>query len=242
MLIVCSTIVLWDFDKSNVKLYVCYERFLSDLYTLCGFECKQILNRLNCFVSSAVSDCLWNNNYVKFDWLSWRSVVAYCFDNTRNDLFIAAPLCALVVAITNNIGVFTGDVNFVQTYMSGFSGFIASWFFMFYLARYSVNSWKTQGQQMLFLAGLSPVVSACRIGCCASLRYFDLRWCKRVCGSVFCLPYGGEFVWINLPRRFIPAAMAFGSVTFTMTSAGSPEIQNWIPIKYLGFLFCRVGS
>jgi H+/gluconate symporter-like permease len=38
----------------------------------------------------------------------------------------------------------------------------------------------------------------------------------------------------NLPRRFIPGTIAFGSVTFTMTSAGSPEIQNWIPIKYLG--------
>ena len=38
----------------------------------------------------------------------------------------------------------------------------------------------------------------------------------------------------DLPRRFIPATLAFGSVTFTMTSAGSPEIQNWIPIKYLG--------
>lgn len=37
----------------------------------------------------------------------------------------------------------------------------------------------------------------------------------------------------DLPRRFIPAAIAFGSITFTMTSAGSPEIQNLIPIKYL---------
>jgi H+/gluconate symporter-like permease len=37
----------------------------------------------------------------------------------------------------------------------------------------------------------------------------------------------------NLPRRFIPAALGFGSTTFTMTSAGSPEIQNWIPIEYL---------
>lgn len=37
----------------------------------------------------------------------------------------------------------------------------------------------------------------------------------------------------DLPRRFIPGALAFGSVTFTMTSAGSPEIQNWIPIQYL---------
>jgi H+/gluconate symporter-like permease len=41
------------------------------------------------------------------------------------------------------------------------------------------------------------------------------------------------FKQANLPRRFIPAALAFGSVTFTMTSAGSPEIQNWIPIDYL---------
>ena len=38
----------------------------------------------------------------------------------------------------------------------------------------------------------------------------------------------------NLPRRFIPATLGFGSTTFTMTSAGSPEIQNWIPIEYLG--------
>ena len=38
----------------------------------------------------------------------------------------------------------------------------------------------------------------------------------------------------NYPRRFIPGVIALGSVTFTMTSAGSPEIQNWIPIEYLG--------
>ena len=64
------------------------------------------------------------------------------------------------------------------------------------------------------------------------------------------LTYGGVSVFIvafsvypmaislfkqaNFPRRFIPAALGLGSVTFTMTSAGSPEIQNWIPISYLG--------
>src|SRR5690606_27133292 len=41
------------------------------------------------------------------------------------------------------------------------------------------------------------------------------------------------FKGADLPRRFIPAAMGFGSVTFTMTSAGSPEIQNWIPVQHL---------
>ncbi len=34
--------------------------------------------------------------------------------------------------------------------------------------------------------------------------------------------------------RIHSAALAFGSTTFTMTSAGSPEIQNWIPIEFLG--------
>ncbi|MEO8460252.1 MAG: Na+/H+ antiporter NhaC family protein, partial [Dokdonella sp.] len=38
----------------------------------------------------------------------------------------------------------------------------------------------------------------------------------------------------DLPRRFIPAALGFGSISITMTAAGSPEIQNWIPIKFLG--------
>ena len=42
------------------------------------------------------------------------------------------------------------------------------------------------------------------------------------------------FKQADLPRRFIPATLALGSVTFTMTSAGSPEIQNWIPIQFLG--------
>lgn len=49
------------------------------------------------------------------------------------NLFIAAPLCALIVALTNHIPMFVGDTNFVETYMSGFTGFIASWFFMFLL-------------------------------------------------------------------------------------------------------------
>src|SRR5690554_5837591 len=49
------------------------------------------------------------------------------------NLFIAAPLCALVVALTSGIPVFVGELNFVGAYMDGFAGFIAAWFFMFLL-------------------------------------------------------------------------------------------------------------
>ncbi|MFZ5825414.1 MAG: GntP family permease [Bacillota bacterium] len=39
----------------------------------------------------------------------------------------------------------------------------------------------------------------------------------------------------NIPKRLIPASIALGSFTFTMTALpGSPQIQNAIPIKYFG--------
>ena len=153
------------------------------------------------------------------------------------NLFIAAPLCALVVALTNGMSVFIGDINFVETYMSGFSGFIAAWFFMFLLgalfgkfmedsgAADSVSRWIIQriGYKQAVLA----VVLACAILTYGGVSVFVVAF------SVYPMAVS-LFKDANLPRRFIPAAMAFGSVTFPMTSAGSPEIQNWIPIKYLG--------
>ena len=153
------------------------------------------------------------------------------------NLFIAAPLCALVVALTNGMSVFIGDINFVETYMSGFSGFIAAWFFMFLLgalfgkfmedsgAADSVSRWIIQriGYKQAVLA----VVLACAILTYGGVSVFVVAF------SVYPMAVS-LFKDANLPRRFIPAAMAFGSVTFIMTSAGSPEIQNWIPIKYLG--------
>ena len=153
------------------------------------------------------------------------------------NLFIAAPLCALLVALTSGIPVFIGELNFVEAYMQGFSGFIASWFFMFLLgslfgkfmedtgaadsvARFIIDR---LGRQQAVIA----VVLACAILTYGGVSVFVVAF------SVYPMALS-LFKDANLPRRFIPAALAFGSVTFTMTSAGSPEIQNWIPIKYLG--------
>ncbi|GAA0347225.1 GntP family permease [Bowmanella denitrificans] len=153
------------------------------------------------------------------------------------NLFIAAPLCALIVALTSGLPVFIGEGNFVVTYMNGFSGFIAAWFFMFLLgslfgkfmedtgaadavARWIINK---LGKQHAVVA----VVLACAILTYGGVSVFVVAF------SVYPMALS-LFKDANLPRRFIPAALAFGSVTFTMTSAGSPEIQNWIPIKYLG--------
>lgn len=153
------------------------------------------------------------------------------------NLFIAAPLCALIVGLTGGLPIFVGDENFVTSYMSGFSGFIASWFFMFLLGSLFGKFMADTGaadavaKWIVDRLGEKHAVAAVVLAC-AVLTYGGV--------SVFVVAFSvypmalSLFKDANLPRRFIPAALAFGSVTFTMTSAGSPEIQNWIPIKYLG--------
>lgn len=157
------------------------------------------------------------------------------------NLFLAGPICALIVALSGGIAIFdlegTGSSNFVDGYMSGFSGFIADWFFMFLLgslfgklmeasgAAKSLSRWiiLTFGKQYALLAV---------IGACALLTYGGV--------SVFIVAFSvypmarSLFRDGGIPHRFIPATLAFGSATFTMTSAGSQEIQNWIPTKHLG--------
>ncbi|MBT1450987.1 GntP family permease [Glaciecola sp. XM2] len=153
------------------------------------------------------------------------------------NLFIAAPLCAIIVALTSNMSIFVGEVNFVQTYMSGFTSFIAAWFFMFLLGALFGKFMEDTGaadslarwiiSKLGYKHAIFAVVAACAILTYGGVSVFVVAF------SVYPMALS-LFKDADLPRRFIPATLAFGSVTFTMTSAGSPEIQNWIPIKYLG--------
>ncbi|MFJ5769293.1 GntP family permease [Psychrobacillus sp. NPDC093180] len=158
------------------------------------------------------------------------------------NLLIAAPLTALLVGILNGLPLFPqlaeeGAANFLTNYMSGFTGFIGSWYLMFLTgaifgkvmedsgAADSVSKW------IVSKIGMKRAVLAIVIAC-AVLTYGGVSLFV-VAFSVYPMAIS-LFRQADLPRRFIPAALAFGSTTFTMTSAGSPEIQNWIPIQYLG--------
>lgn len=153
------------------------------------------------------------------------------------NLFIAAPLCAVVVALCNSITLFSGDSNFVTMYMSGFTSFIGAWFFMFLLGAIFGKFMEDTGaadalaqwivNKLGFQHAVLAIVAACAILTYGGVSLFVVAF------SVYPMALS-LFKDANLPRRFIPATLAFGSVTFTMTSAGSPEIQNWIPIPYLG--------
>lgn len=154
------------------------------------------------------------------------------------NLFILAPLCALLVAVTNGIPFWqvAGQNDFVHGYMNGFAAFVSSWFLMFLLGSlFGKLMEHTGAADAVALAiikklGKGHAVAAVVLAC-AVLTYGGV--------SVFVVAFSAYpmavslFKDANLPRRFIPAALGLGSVTFTMTSAGSPEIQNWIPIQYL---------
>ena len=155
------------------------------------------------------------------------------------NLFIAAPICALLVALSSGMAVFpvTAESNFITAYMDGFAGFLSAWFFMFLLGSLFGKFMEDTGaadsvaSYIVGKLGMKHAVLAVVIAC-AVLTYGGV--------SVFIVAFSvypmalSLFKDADLPRRFIPATLAFGSVTFTMTSAGSPEIQNWIPVKHLG--------
>lgn len=158
------------------------------------------------------------------------------------ELLIAAPLCALLVALTSGFALFPqlaaeGAPSFTAAYMTGFVAFVQSWFFMFLLGSLFGKVMEASGaadsvaRWIVARLGARHAVAAVVLAC-AVLTYGGVSLFV-VAFSVYPMALS-LFRVAEVPRRFIPAALAFGSVTFTMTSAGSPEIQNWIPIQYLG--------
>lgn len=156
------------------------------------------------------------------------------------NLMIAAPFCAILVALTGGLPIIpdvTQTQSFITVYMDGFAGFLGSWFFMFLLGSLFGKFMEESGAAdkialtIVDYLGMKNAVAAIIISC-AIMTYGGVSLFV-VAFSVYPMAVS-LFKKADLPRRFIPAAMAFGSVTFTMTSAGSPEIQNWIPVKFLG--------
>ena len=158
------------------------------------------------------------------------------------NIVIAAMVSASLVALTAGVAVMpplaeAGAPDLATAYMGGFTSFFADWFPMFLLGAIF-------GELMARTGAADSVAVA--ITDAFGMRYAALA----VVAACAVLTYGGVSVFIvafavypmalglfrraNLPRRFIPACLCFGSVTFTMTTAGSPEIQNVIPIQYLG--------
>ena len=148
-------------------------------------------------------------------------------------IFVVAPLCALLAAILSGVD----PVNRMNgAYMNGFADYVRRFYLIFALGAVFGKLMDESG---------AAITVANTVG-----RWLGThRACLAVVLACALLTYGGVSLFVvgfsvyplavhlfraaDLPRQFIPASIAFGSITFTMTSAGSPEIQNLIPIQYL---------
>ena len=148
-------------------------------------------------------------------------------------IFVVAPLCALIAVTLSGVDPI---VQMNEAYMTGFADYVKRFYLIFALGAVfgklmdesgaAVTIARTVGQRLGKNQACLAVVLACAVLTYGGVSLFVVGF------SVYPLAVH-LFRSANLPRRFIPAAIAFGSITFTMTSAGSPEIQNLIPIKYL---------
>lgn len=148
-------------------------------------------------------------------------------------IFVVAPFCALLVLVLSGADPVEGMAG---RYMSGFADYLRRFYLIFALGASFGKLMEHSG-------------AAARIAQAVVRLLGPQRACLAVVLACAVLTYGGVSLFVvgfsvyplaarlfreaKLPHRFIPAAIAFGSVTFTMTSAGSPEIQNLIPIQYL---------
>ncbi|WP_082235253.1 GntP family permease [Halobacillus massiliensis] len=150
------------------------------------------------------------------------------------NIVIAALLSSVLIAVTGGLNLETA---ITENYMTGFTNYFASWFLVFLLGAIfgkvmqetksaeSIAQWikKTFGAKRAVFA----VVAAAAIMTYGGVSLFVVGF------AVYPIAVS-LFRTANLPHRFIPAALVFGSVSFTMTSPGSPEIQNIIPTEFFG--------
>ncbi len=144
-----------------------------------------------------------------------------------------APIAAGVVALTGGLDLLHA---YKDTYMGGFVSFAQAWFPVFMLGAVFGKLMEDTGMARSVAVALTKVVG-------------KKRAILGVLVSAAVLTYGGVSLFVvvfavyplalslfreaNISRRLIPATVALGSFTFTMTALpGTPQIQNLIPIQY----------
>ena len=144
-----------------------------------------------------------------------------------------APIAAGVVALTGGLDLLDAYTN---TYMSGFVGFAKKWFPVFMLSAIFGKLMEDTGMARSIAISLSKLMGT-------------KRAILGVLLSSAVLTYGGISLFVvvfavyplalslfreaNISRKLLPATIALGAFTFTMTALpGTPQIQNLIPIPY----------
>lgn len=151
-------------------------------------------------------------------------------------LLLAPLMAAVAVLLSGEIGLFLPI--YTDTFMKALSNYVMQFLPIFLLgalfgqlmadsgAAHSISQWivRKLGEKHAIVT----VVLACGILTYGGVSLF-------VVAFAIYLIARDLFRAANIPKRLVPATIALGSFTFTMTAMpGTPAIQNAIPIPYYG--------
>ncbi|MGD1927198.1 MAG: GntP family permease [Paracoccaceae bacterium] len=151
-------------------------------------------------------------------------------------VILLAPCLAILAVVLNDGGPILGT--YTQIFLPALGAYLVKFFPLFLLGAVFGKVMQDTGSAGVIADGIITRLGADRaamavVGACAVLTYGGV--------SLFVVAFAvypvaaAMFVQAGLPKRFIPAAIALGAFTFTMTALpGSPQIQNAIPAPYFG--------
>ncbi|MFN6998881.1 MAG: GntP family permease [Elioraea tepidiphila] len=150
-------------------------------------------------------------------------------------VLLLAPLSAMIAAVFAGaplLGLYT------QVFMTSAGGFIVSFFPLFLLGAIFGRLMDDSGSAKAIAQGLVArlgggqailaVVLACAVLTYGGVSLFVVAFAIYPVAATL-------FRQADIPKRLIPATIALGAFTFTMTALpGTPAIQNAIPMPYFG--------
>lgn len=151
-------------------------------------------------------------------------------------LLLAPLMAALAVFLSGDIAYFLPI--YTDTFMKALSGYVLQFLPIFLLgalfgqlmadsgAAHTIAQWTVK--RLGHKQAVATVVIACSLLTYGGVSLFVVAF------AIY--PIAKDlFRTADIPKRLIPAAIALGSFTFTMTALpGTPAIQNAIPIPYYG--------
>ncbi|MEM8811458.1 MAG: GntP family permease [Pseudomonadota bacterium] len=151
-------------------------------------------------------------------------------------LLLLAPMMAVLAAVLS--GGLPPLAAFTQVFMMNTADFILAFFPLFFLGAIFGKLMDDSGAAesiARFVVGKLGTGNAILsvVICCAVLTYGGVSLFV-VAFAIFPIA-AALFRDANVPKRFIPGAIALGAFTFTMSALpGTPAIQNAIPMPYFG--------
>lgn len=151
-------------------------------------------------------------------------------------VIVLAPVLAILAVVLNDGGPILGT--YTQVFLPALGEYLVRFFPLFLLGAIFGRVMRDTGSAPVIadsiISGLGEQRSALAVVmACAILTYGGV--------SLFVVAFAvypiaaSMFVKADIPKRFIPAVIALGAFTFTMTALpGSPQIQNAIPAPYFG--------